>query len=62
MDPAQQRMMMVMPLVFVAFCFAAPGGLNLYWFASNVCTILQQTVTLRILKSREAAEKERRKK
>ena len=61
MDPAQQRMMMVMPIVFVTMFFAAPAGLNLYWFASNLCTILQQLVTLRIIKGREeVAGRERR--
>jgi len=55
MDPAQQRMMMVMPIVFMTMFFAAPAGLNLYWFASNVCTILQQLITLRIIRGREGA-------
>jgi YidC/Oxa1 family membrane protein insertase len=55
MDPAQQRMMMVMPIVFMTMFFAAPAGLNLYWFASNLCTILQQLVTLRIIGGREGA-------
>jgi membrane protein insertase Oxa1/YidC/SpoIIIJ len=31
----------------------APAGLNLYWLASNVCSILQQGLTLRMLKKRE---------
>src|SRR5262249_45629302 len=31
MDPAQQRVMMVMPIVFMVMFFAAPSGLNLYW-------------------------------
>ena len=53
MDPAQQRIMMIMPLMFVGMFLWAPAGLNLYWLASNVCSIIQQTVTLRILKSRE---------
>ena len=61
MDPAQQRIMMIMPLMFVGMFLWAPAGLNLYWLASNVCSIIQQTVTLRILKSREErARQERR--
>jgi membrane protein insertase Oxa1/YidC/SpoIIIJ len=42
----------------------APGGLNLYWLASNLCSILQQGVTLSILKGHEtaAARKETRRK
>jgi YidC/Oxa1 family membrane protein insertase len=55
MDPAQQKMMMVMPVVFTAMFVAAPAGLNLYWLASNVCSIVQQSVTMRLLKGREAA-------
>jgi membrane protein insertase Oxa1/YidC/SpoIIIJ len=30
----------------------APAGLNLYWLASNLCSIVQQTLTLRILGGR----------
>ena len=53
MDPAQQRMMMIMPIVFLAFVWAVPAGLNLYWAVSNICSIIQQGVTLQILKNRE---------
>jgi YidC/Oxa1 family membrane protein insertase len=48
-DPAQQRMMMLMPLLFVVFLFAAPAGLNVYWLASNCCSVVQQGVTLRLV-------------
>jgi YidC/Oxa1 family membrane protein insertase len=62
MDPAQQRIMMMMPVVLVVMFHAAPAGLNLYWLASNLCAIVQQGVTLRILRSHEdAAPKPRRK-
>jgi YidC/Oxa1 family membrane protein insertase len=65
MDPAQQRVMMVMPIMFMVMFFAAPAGLNLYWLASNVCSILQQGVTLTIIRGREgeppAARDKRRK-
>jgi YidC/Oxa1 family membrane protein insertase len=53
MDPAQQRVMLIMPLVLVVMFFAAPAGLNLYWLASNVCSIVQQGITLRVLRGRE---------
>jgi len=49
MDPAQARMMMIMPLILGVMFFAAPAGLNLYWLASNVCSIIQQGVTLRLV-------------
>jgi YidC/Oxa1 family membrane protein insertase len=54
MDPAQQRMMMIMPLVLGVMFFAAPGGLNLYWLASNLCAIVQQGLTLRMLQAQDA--------
>ncbi len=40
---------------------AAPAGLNLYWLASNLCSIVQQGVTMRMLGARDgAAAKEAR--
>jgi YidC/Oxa1 family membrane protein insertase len=61
MDPAQARMMMIMPVVLMVMFFAAPAGLNLYWLASNLCSILQQGVTLRIVHAgAEGGRKERR--
>jgi YidC/Oxa1 family membrane protein insertase len=53
LEPAQQRMMMIMPLVFVGMFLWAPSGLNLYWLSSNVCSLVQQGVTLRIVRARE---------
>jgi len=61
MDPAQARMMMIMPVVLMVMFFAAPAGLNLYWLASNLCSILQQAVTLRIVRAgADGGHKERR--
>ena len=62
MDPAQARMMMIMPVVLMAMFFAAPAGLNLYWLASNLCSIVQQGVTLRIVHAgaETAGRKDRR--
>jgi YidC/Oxa1 family membrane protein insertase len=54
MDPAQQRIMMLMPLMFGGMLLWAPSGLNLYWLASNVCAIVQQGVTYAILKRNDA--------
>ncbi len=59
MDPAQQRIMLMMPLIFTVMLFAAPAGLNLYWFASNLCSIVQQGVTLHLLKARPASAAEK---
>ena len=42
MDPAQKRVMYIMPLVF-GFMFASmPAGLTLYWLTNNVISIGQQ--------------------
>jgi YidC/Oxa1 family membrane protein insertase len=49
MDPAQQRVMMVMPLMFTVFFLWAPSGLVIYWLFSNLLTIGQQYLTNRIV-------------
>jgi len=54
MDPAQQKIMMIMPAALSVMFLWAPAGLNLYWLASNVCSIIQQAITLKILQGRDA--------
>lgn len=46
-DPAQQRIMMFMPLVFTFMFIGFPAGLTLYWLTNNVLTIVQQWFMLR---------------
>lgn len=47
-DPAQKKVMMIMPVVF-GFMFAKfPAGLTLYWLTSNLISIAQQK-TLNVL-------------
>ncbi len=46
-DPAQQRMMMIMPLVFTVMFINFPSGLALYWLVNNVLTIAQQMLMQR---------------
>ncbi len=41
-DPAQQKMMGLMPLMFAAFFFTLSSGLNLYMFTSNLVGVGQQ--------------------
>ncbi|HKV05257.1 MAG TPA: membrane protein insertase YidC [Candidatus Acidoferrales bacterium] len=41
-DPAQQKMMSFMPLMFAAFFFTYASGLNLYMFTSNLVGVGQQ--------------------
>ncbi len=44
-DPAQQRVMLLMPLLFTVFFLWAPSGLVIYWFVSNLWAIGQQYFT-----------------
>jgi YidC/Oxa1 family membrane protein insertase len=48
-DPAQQKMMMFMPLVFMSMFLWAPSGLVLYWTTSNLWAIGQQVLTNRMI-------------
>jgi YidC/Oxa1 family membrane protein insertase len=48
-DPTQQKMMMVMPLVFTFMFLWAPSGLVIFWFLSNLLGIGQQYLTNRIV-------------
>jgi YidC/Oxa1 family membrane protein insertase len=41
-DPAQQKVMMFMPLMFGFMFYSASAGLVLYWLTSNVVNIAQQ--------------------
>jgi YidC/Oxa1 family membrane protein insertase len=42
MDPAQQTMLKVMPLIFGVFMFTFPSGLVLYFSMNMLLTIFQQ--------------------
>jgi YidC/Oxa1 family membrane protein insertase len=44
-DPTQQRIMMIMPVMFSVMFLSAPSGLVLYWFVSNLWAIGQQYFT-----------------
>ncbi len=41
-DPAQAKMMMLMPIFFTVIFINFPSGLVLYWLVSNILSILQQ--------------------
>lgn len=41
-DPNQRRLMLILPLVIVAFLFRYPAGLLVYWITTNCWTIVQQ--------------------
>ncbi|MCI0469366.1 MAG: membrane protein insertase YidC, partial [Nitrospirae bacterium] len=42
MDPNQQKMMMLMPVIFTFMCLSFPSGLVLYWLVNNIFGIIQQ--------------------
>ena len=44
-DPVQQKMMMMMPLIFTFMFLWMPSGLTVYWFFSNLLAIGQQYLT-----------------
>lgn len=46
MDPAQQRVLQMMPLIFAFIMVNTPSGLTLYLFTSTVIGILQQKYVL----------------
>jgi YidC/Oxa1 family membrane protein insertase len=48
-DPTQQRIMMIMPLMFAAMSFSFPSGLVLYWLVSTLFTIVQQYATTALI-------------
>jgi YidC/Oxa1 family membrane protein insertase len=46
-DPMQQRMMMIMPVMFTFMFINFPAGLVLYWLVNNLLSIAQQYFMLR---------------
>jgi len=42
MDPMQQKMMLMMPVVFTFMFWGFPAGLVLYWLMNNLLSIGQQ--------------------
>jgi YidC/Oxa1 family membrane protein insertase len=55
MDKTQQRMMMLLPLVFVVFVISFPSGVIVYWITTNLWTIAQQYLIRRRLPPPAAA-------
>jgi YidC/Oxa1 family membrane protein insertase len=48
-DPMQQRMMMMMPIMFSVMGLWFPSGLVIYWLVSNLLTIGQQYATNKLI-------------
>jgi YidC/Oxa1 family membrane protein insertase len=44
-DPAQQRIFMFMPLIFIFFCYNFASALALYWTVQNLFSIVQLLAT-----------------
>jgi YidC/Oxa1 family membrane protein insertase len=47
-DPAQQRMMMFMPLIMLVMLYSLPSGLTLYWTVSQLISIAQLVVNKKL--------------
>ena len=56
-DPMQQKMMQYMPVIFTVFFFWFPSGLVLYWFISNVISIVQMKIIFSGLDKKKAEAK-----
>ncbi|MCD6327165.1 membrane protein insertase YidC [bacterium] len=54
-DPKQSRMMMMMSVLFTWFFLSFSSGLVLYWFTGTLLQIVQQIVTDRWKRTKEAA-------
>ena len=53
MDPAQQKMMLAMPVIMLLFLYNLPSGLTLYWTVSQIFSIAQMKYSLYIAKKDE---------
>jgi YidC/Oxa1 family membrane protein insertase len=54
-DPNQRRLVLLLPLVFVAILYRYPAGLLVYWITSNTWTIGQQLLIRRHMGATPAA-------
>jgi YidC/Oxa1 family membrane protein insertase len=45
MDPAQQKIMRYLPVIFMLFLYNYSAGLTLYWTVQNILTIIQTKLT-----------------
>ena len=54
-DPAQQKMMMFMPLIMLIMLYSLPSGLTLYWTVSQFISIMQLIVNKKLEQRAEMA-------
>lgn len=52
LEPTQQKIMMIMPVVFTFMFLTFPSGLVLYWLVNNLLSIAQQWYTNRQIKKK----------
>ncbi len=50
-DPMQQKIMLLMPVIFTVMFLKFPAGLVIYWLVNNVLTIAQQYYSQRTVKA-----------
>jgi YidC/Oxa1 family membrane protein insertase len=62
MDPAQQKLMRFMPVLFIAFFYKMSAGLTLYWTVSTLLTIAQTKMTRMVAEPNAPAAPAARKK
>ncbi len=55
MDPAQQKMMALMPVFMLIFLYDLPSGLTLYWTVSQIFSLLQVYLQRKFDKKKSAA-------
>ncbi len=61
-DPAQQKIMLLMPFIFTIFFMNFQAGLVLYWLTNNVLQIAQQAIMNRMMARKRESDGKRRKK
>lgn len=61
-DPAQQKIMLLMPFIFTIFFMNFQAGLVLYWLTSNVLQIAQQAIMNKMMASKREKNGKRNKK
>lgn len=55
-DPAQAKMMLIMPIMFTLMFSQLPAGLIIYWTFSNLFAIAQQYVIMRVDENNSSAK------
>lgn len=59
-DPMQQKVMQYMPVVFSVFFFFFASGLVLYWFVSNVISIIQMKIIFSAMEKNKNKDKDKK--